>query len=53
MKKTGSVDFAKNALRITDFNNNFSGTVDLVNLMDSDFGKNRVWIMDSKHNSSW
>ena len=42
----GSADLAKSFLRIADFNKNFSGSVDPINLMDSDFGKNVVWIMD-------
>ena len=42
----GSVDLAKNFLRIADFNKDFSGSADPVNLMDSDFGKNVVQIMD-------
>ena len=47
-----SANLAKNFLQIADLNN-FSRSVDPINLMDSDFGKNRVQIMDSKHNSSW
>ena len=31
-----SADFAKNFLQIADFNNNFSGSADPINLMDSD-----------------
>ena len=46
------MDLDKNFLRIADFNNNFSGFASLLNLVDSDFGKNRVRITDSKHNSS-
>ena len=43
----------KNFLRIAYFNKNFSVSADLINLRDSpDLGKNRVRIMDSKHNSS-
>ena len=38
----GSADLTKNFHRIADFNNNFSRSVDLINLMDSDFGKNRA-----------
>ena len=48
----GSVDLAKNFLRIADFNNNFSGSADPINLMDSDIARNRVRITDSKYNSS-
>ena len=43
---------AKNFVRITDFNNNFSGFADPINVMDLDLGKKIVWIMDSKHNCS-
>ena len=32
----GSADLAKNFVRITDFNNNFSGSADPINVMDSD-----------------
>ena len=46
----GSADLAKNLLRFADFNNNFSGSADPINLMDSGFGKNRVRITDSKRN---
>ena len=48
----GLADLAKNFLRIADFNNNFSGSADPIDLMDSALGKNRVWITDSKHNSN-
>ena len=47
----GSADLAKNFLRVADFNN-FSGSADPINLMDSDIARNRVRIMDSKYNSS-
>ena len=46
------MDLAKNFLGISDFNNNFSGSADPVNLMDLDFCKNSVRITDSKHNSN-
>ena len=39
-------------MRIADLNRNFGGYADQVNLIDADFGKNRVRITDSKHNSS-
>ena len=42
----GSADLAKSFLRIADFNKNFSRSADPINLMDSDFGKNVVRIMD-------
>ena len=35
-----------------DFNNNFSGSADPINVMDSDLGKRIVRITDSKHNCS-
>ena len=47
-----SMDLAKNFLRIAGFNNNFSGSADPINLMDSDIARNRVRITDSKYNSS-
>ena len=48
----GSADLAKNFVRITDFNNNFSGSADPINVMDSDLGKKIVLITDSRHNCS-
>ena len=48
----GSADLAKNFLGIADFNNNFSGSADPVNLTDLDFCKNSVRITNSKHNSN-
>ena len=42
----------KNFVQIADFNNNFSGFADPINVMDSDLGKTIVQITDSKHNSS-
>ena len=35
----GSADLARNFVQIADFNNNFSGFVDPINLMDLDFSK--------------
>ena len=46
------MDLAKYFVRIADFNNNFSGSADPVNVMDSDLGKKIVRITDSKHNCS-
>ena len=51
----GSADrriWPKISVRIADFNNNFSGSVDPINVVDSDLGKNIVRITDSKHNCS-
>ena len=48
----GSADLAKNSVRIADFNNNFSGSVDPINVMNSGLGKKIVRITDSKHNCS-
>ena len=48
----GPADLAKNFLRTAGLNSNFSGSADPLNLMDSDFGKNRVRITDSKHTDS-
>ena len=35
----GSADLAKNFVRMADFTNNFSGSADPINVMDSDLGK--------------
>ena len=35
----GSADLAKNFVRIADFNNNFTGSVDPINVIDSGLGK--------------
>ena len=43
---------AKNFVGIADFNNNFSGSSDPINVMDSDLGKKTVRITDSKQNCS-
>ena len=43
---------AKNFVRSADFNNNFSGSADPINVMDSDLGKKIVGITDSNHNCS-
>ena len=48
----GSADLVKNFVRIADFSNNFSGSADPINVMDSYLGKNIVQITDSKHNCS-
>ena len=46
------MDLAKNFGRIVNSNNNFSGSADPINVVDSDLGKKIVRITDSKHNCS-
>ena len=48
----GSADLAKSFVRIADFNNNFSGSADSINVMDSDLGNKTVRITDLKHHCS-